>query len=53
MNAMLAAGGWNWTVIPVEKRDAYMAALESASVQQNIAPFVKFLASLIKVEEKI
>lgn len=53
MNAMLAAGGWKWTVIPVEKRDAYMAALESASVQQNIAPFVKFLASLIKVEEKI
>jgi Fic family protein len=53
MNAMLAAGGWNWTVIPVEKRDAYMAALESASVQQNIAPFVKFLASLIKVKEKI
>jgi Fic family protein len=53
MNAMLAAGGWNWTVIPVEKRDAYMAALESASVQQNIAPFVKFLAGLIKVKEKI
>lgn len=48
MNAMVAAGGWNWTVIPVEKRDSYMAALESASVQQNISPFVKFLASLIK-----
>jgi hypothetical protein len=48
MNTMLAAGGWNWTVIPVEKRDAYMAALESASVRQDIKPFVNFLASLIK-----
>lgn len=48
MNAMLAAGGWNWTVIPVEKRDAYMAALEGASVRQDIKQFVRFLASLIK-----
>jgi len=48
MNAMLAAGGWNWTVIPVEKRDAYIAALESASVRQDIKQFVKFLASLVK-----
>ena len=48
MNAMLAAGGWNWTVIPVEKRDAYMTALETASVRQDIRQFVKFLASLIK-----
>lgn len=49
MNAMLAAGGWNWTVIPVEKRDTYMTALERASVRQDIRPFVKFLASLVKV----
>lgn len=48
MNAMLAAGGWNWTVIPFEKRDAYMTALETASVRQDIRQFVKFLASLIK-----
>ncbi|MCA9469308.1 MAG: Fic family protein [Nitrospira sp.] len=48
MNMMLAAAGWNWTVIPVEKRDVYMGALESASVRQEIRPFVKFLESLIK-----
>lgn len=47
MNAMLASGGYPWTVIPVEQRDSYMAALESASVEQNIEPFTKFLAQLV------
>jgi hypothetical protein len=45
---MLASGGYPWTVTPVEERDAYMAALEKASVDQNIAPFAEFLASLVK-----
>jgi hypothetical protein len=48
MNVMLAAGGYPWTVIPVEQRDAYMAALEEASVQQNIAPFAEFLGQLVQ-----
>ena len=47
MNVMLAAGGYPWTVVPLEKRDDYMAALESASVEQNIAPFASFLGSLV------
>jgi hypothetical protein len=47
MNAMLAGGGYPWTVIPVEQRDNYMAALEKASVEQNIVPFTKFLAKLV------
>ena len=47
MNAVLAAGGYSWTVIPVERRDEYMNALEIASVNQDIIPFTKFLASLI------
>ncbi len=46
MNAMLAAGGWPWTIIPVEKRDPYMKALEHASTLQDIQPFAKFLAGL-------
>lgn len=46
MNTMLASGGYPWTIIPVEKRSDYMATLESASVDQNIAPFAKFLARL-------
>jgi hypothetical protein len=36
MNTMLAAAGYPWTVIRVEDRDAYMGALESASVHMNI-----------------
>jgi len=47
MNVMLAAGGYPWTVIPLEKRDEYMAALESGSVEQDIAPFTAFLGRLV------
>jgi hypothetical protein len=48
MNVMLASGGYPWTVVPVEARDAYMAALEEASVEQNIRPFADFLAGLVE-----
>jgi len=47
MNTMLASGGYPWTVIPVEKRTYYMAALEEASVNQNIEVFTNFLAPLV------
>ncbi len=47
MNTMLASGGYPWTIVPVEKRDSYMAALEEASVNQNIVPFTKFMAHLV------
>jgi len=47
LNAMLASGGYPWTVIPVEKRDEYMQALEKASVDQNIIPFAAFLGYLV------
>lgn len=47
MNVMLASGGYPWTVVPVEERDAYMAALEAASVGQNIEPFADFIATLV------
>jgi hypothetical protein len=47
MNTMLASGGYPWTVIPVEEREAYMAALEEASVGQNIVPFADFLARFV------
>jgi Fic family protein len=48
MNAMMAAGGYPWTIIPVERRTEYMASLEAASVGQNIAQFTKFLASVVR-----
>ena len=46
-DVMLAAGGYPWTVTPVERRDAYMTPLEAASVEQNISPFAEFLAELV------
>lgn len=46
MNVMMAAGGYPWTVITVEDRQRYMSALESASVDQDIIPFSKFIGSL-------
>lgn len=49
MNVMLAGGGYPWTVIPIKERNTYMAALEEASVQQNIAPFTRFIADLVDV----
>ncbi|HCS27198.1 MAG TPA: cell filamentation protein Fic [Spongiibacteraceae bacterium] len=48
MNAMLASGGYPWTVIPLQRRDDYMAALESASVDGDIGPFARFLAELVR-----
>jgi Fic family protein len=47
MNVMLASGGYAWTVIPVEKRNKYLAVLEQASVKQDIEDFTKFIASLV------
>ena len=48
MNVMLAAGGYPWTIVPLQQRDAYMAALEDASVRQNIVPFAGFLGKLVQ-----
>lgn len=48
MNVMMAAGGYPWTVIPLQRRDAYMAALEEASARQNIVPFADFLGQLTR-----
>jgi hypothetical protein len=45
-NLMLTTAGYPWTVIPVERREAYMAALEDASVRQDIGRFTDFLADL-------
>ena len=44
---MLAAGGYPWTVVPVDKRADYMNAFESASVKQDIEPFAVFLGDLV------
>ena len=48
MNVMLASGGYPWTVIPLETRNDYMAALEEASVRKDIEPFSRFLAEIVQ-----
>lgn len=52
MNVMLAAGGYQWTVLPVNTRDRYMSALEAASVDQNIGPFTDYLAELVQAQQR-
>lgn len=47
LNAMLASGGYPWTVIPVELRKEYMQALEKASVNSDISDFTKIIAKLV------
>jgi hypothetical protein len=42
------SGGYPWTVIPVGDRNAYVNALEKASVGEDIAPFTDFLAGPVK-----
>lgn len=48
MNVILASAGYPWTVIPVQRRKEYMAALESASVEGDIKPFAAFLGELVR-----
>jgi Fic/DOC family len=48
MNVMFASGGYPWTIIPVERRDDYLKALEAASVGQDIALFAEFVGELVK-----
>ena len=48
MNVMLASGGYPWTVVPVDRRDDYVGALEYASAKQDIRPFADFVAVLVQ-----
>jgi Fic family protein len=48
MNALLASGGYPWTVIRVDDRAQYLAALESASVESDLRPFAKFVANQMR-----
>lgn len=44
LNALLASGGYRWTVVRMERRRAYMAALEEASAKGRIGALARFLA---------
>ncbi|MFZ5497279.1 MAG: Fic family protein [Verrucomicrobiota bacterium] len=53
MNVMLASGGYNWTVIRVDRRPEYMAALEKASVQGQLSDFTRIVAEELKVSARL
>jgi len=48
MNVMLASGGYPWTCVRVRDRKAYLAALDSASIDLNIQPFTEFMAQRVQ-----
>ena len=48
MNAMLAAGGFPWTVIRSEDRALYLSALDVASVDADIRPFTSVIVRSMK-----
>lgn len=50
MNLNLVPAGYVWTVIPVQRREEYMKALEQASSYGNIAPLAKFVAKLTRAQ---
>lgn len=52
LNAMLASGGYSWTIVPLEKRDEYMKALEKASVRGDITDFTRIIAELVDKQDK-
>ena len=53
LNALLASGGYPWTVIRVEHRKAYMDALEKASVRHDIGGFTRFVAAEMAASAKL
>ena len=48
MNAMLASGGYPWTVIRVEDRTPYLETLDRASIDLDIGPFADFIAARVR-----
>ena len=53
MNAMLASGGYPWTVIRVEDRMPYLVALDSASVDHDIGPFAGFVGERVRLAVRL
>jgi hypothetical protein len=48
MNVMLASGGYPWTVIRVRDRKAYLAALDRASIDMDINPFMVLIGQRVR-----
>ena len=52
MYFLFIVGGYNWVVIKQETRERYLDALEAASGDENIIPFVGFILKTIKDADK-
>jgi Fic family protein len=52
MNSQLVTSGYPWVVVPVESRSEYMAALEKASVDEDIESFARFIGELMTVKKQ-
>ncbi len=53
MNAMMASGGYPWTIVRVEWRDEYMAVLDAASARGDIVPLTRFLARALSERTRL
>lgn len=47
-NAMLASGGYPWTIVRVDDRSAYLSALDDASIRGDAGPFARLLAQRVR-----
>ncbi|WP_144152880.1 Fic family protein [Paraburkholderia sp. BCC1885] len=50
MNALLTTGGYPWTIVTVQSRKQYLAALEQASTYGNIVPFAELICGLVETQ---
>jgi hypothetical protein len=50
MNVMMASGGYPWTIVRTVRRKQYLAALDAASVGQDILPFANFIREEMNVD---
>jgi fido (protein-threonine AMPylation protein) len=48
MNAMLASGGYPWTIVRVEDRTSYLGALDRASIDMDIDSFAAFIEERVR-----
>ena len=47
-NTGTACLGYPWTVVRVEDQDAYLSALDAASIDLDIGPFAGFIAERVR-----
>ena len=52
MNLQLGSGGHPWTVLRVDRRGEYMSALDRASCEDDVVPFVRFVLEEMRAGEE-